>query len=82
MSLHKDSGDWLRGAQKIQVKPQQLLAIGDNITGDVQAAVYAGFGQVVWIDKKSGWKLYRQGQIPPGVHVVQSIGELLTLTGS
>ncbi len=79
---HKNSDDWQRGAGKIQLLPKQLLAVGDNIKGDVQAAVEAGFGQVVWVDKKNGWQLYRQGELPSGIHTVKSINGLLTLTSS
>lgn len=78
--LHKDSNDWVRGAEKIRLLPQELLAVGDNIRGDAIAAVEAGFKEVVWIDKKNGWKLYRQGELPSGIHTVTSISQLLALS--
>lgn len=75
--LHKSRHDWERAAAKINIPPNRLLSVGDNVKGDVQASAGAGFGEIAWIDKKSGWSLYRQGELPPGVIVVKNVSELL-----
>lgn len=77
--LHKNSDDWLRAADDIQVRPKNLLGVGDNMQGDVQSAVTAGFGKVAWVDKKNGWDHYRTGERPSGVLVVEAAGDLLEL---
>lgn len=77
--LHKTADDWHAGAQGIRVPEKKLLGVGDNVEGDVRAAVAAGFGEVIWVDKKDGWGHYRQGTLPSGVHVVTGVGQLLQL---
>ncbi len=77
--IHKASTDWQAAAQQIQVAPANLFAIGDNVKGDVQAAYEAGIGTVGWVDKKHGWQLYRQGELPSGIVVVENIGQILKL---
>ncbi len=76
---HKNSDDWLDSSKKVKIPVARLLGVGDNIKGDVQAAVEAGFGKVVWVDKKKGWTHYRQGKLPSGVYTVTAIAELLDL---
>lgn len=75
---HKDKEDWNKAAQQIQIPTQKLLAVGDNIKGDIQAANKAGF-RVVWVNKKNGFSLYRQGDLPYGTITINNVGELLTI---
>lgn len=82
--VHKGEEDWKRAGQQIfahgeeiLIPRRNLLAVGDNVKGDVQAAATAGFGEVAWINKKNGWSLYRQGDLPAGIVVVKNVGELL-----
>ena len=77
--LHKNSADWQTAAQQINLSAHQVLGAGDNVKGDVQAAVEAGFGQVAWIDKKNGWQHYKEGQLPSGVHVIKRVSDLPTI---
>jgi FMN phosphatase YigB (HAD superfamily) len=74
---HKDHFDWQQAAEKMEIPAAKLLAVGDNIRGDVQSASTAGFGVVVWIDKKNGWQYYREGNLPAGVLVASALNQLL-----
>jgi len=83
--IHKDSKDWKNAANKILLPGKdistpysKLLAVGDNIRGDVQAAANAGL-RVAWINKKNGWHLYRQGELPKDTIVLNNIGQLLLI---
>jgi len=76
-NIHKDKTDSLRVAEKSKLPVSKIMGVGDNIRGDVQSAIEAGFGKVVWVDKKNGWHMYRQGKLPSGVLVVKKASEIL-----
>lgn len=73
---HKGSNDWVSAVSLFGKEPRQGMVLGDNLRGDVIAAVEAGFRKVVWIDEKDNWSMYRQGNVPEGVIVVPEIAML------
>lgn len=73
---HKGSNDWASAASLFDKGPDQGMAVGDNLRGDVIAAAEAGFKKIVWVDKKDGWSMYRSGEVPEGVIVVSGVGVL------
>jgi FMN phosphatase YigB (HAD superfamily) len=75
--IHKDWTDWDGAAENANKPKSKILGVGDSIQGDVQAAVRAGFGKVAWVDKKNGWHMYRQGELPSGVLVVKKASKIL-----
>lgn len=82
-TIHKGELDWTRAASMLQISKKthsnkHLLAVGDNVHGDVIAAVWAGYGQVVWIDKKNGYHIYRNGEVPRDVIAIPNVGRMLT----
>lgn len=73
---HKTSEEWGRAINEFGVKPQEVLVIGDNIQGDIQASHQAGVPHLVWFDEGDGWSIYRQGELPPGTIVIHTLAEL------
>ncbi len=64
-----------RGAARLRTPPAQCAFVGDNLIVDATAAVAAGFGLGVWVDREG---VGEQG-LPPGVRRVTRLEEVLGL---
>lgn len=58
----KTSNDWKAAIDALGVRPEETLVVGDNIVGDIQAAMNAGVKYAVALP--SPWQLFDQKDIP------------------
>lgn len=63
---------WLFGA-----KPENTLVMGDNVSGDIQAAIAAGVKPSHAVLIPSRWSVYRRGKKPEGTLEIEEIGKLI-----
>lgn len=75
----KNSSDWLKALEKINGTVNDTWVIGDNIKGDIQSAYKVGFRNLIWINKKDGWDLYKTGELPKGVHTAKDLHEVYNI---
>ncbi len=72
---YKGPEDWKRAIDTLGVRPEDVLVIGDNLTGDILAARSAGVAHTVWLP--SPWDLYRNGGIPDDVIRADAIADVI-----
>lgn len=84
--LYKNSEDWLKAANglivpstDLSIPVSNILAVGDSKVGDIGPAVEAKIGKVIWVDKETGWDLYRRGDLPKNAITVSGMSQLLEL---
>lgn len=73
----KTGKEWHNSIVGFGYRPQNVLVVGDNIKGDIQAASSIGVKHLVWLDTQATWSLYREGGVPDGTKVIKKIVELL-----
>ena len=73
---HKTGEEWRKAISEFGVEPWEVLVIGDNIRGDIQAFYEAGVRHLVWFDEGDGWSIYRQGELPPETIVIHTLADL------
>lgn len=66
-----------RGAARLRTPPAQCAYVGDNLEVDAKAAVAAGFGLGVWVDREG----VGDQALPPSVCRVTRLAEVLALVG-
>ena len=66
-----------RGAARLRTPPAQCAFVGDNLAVDAKAAVAAGFGLGVWVDRDGG----SDAPLPPGVRRVTCLAEVVGVVG-
>lgn len=71
----KEMKHWREEIEEFGIDPSKVMAVGDNLRGDIEAAHMAGVGTLAWIPSK--WHVYTQGEVPPGTFVAPSIKELI-----
>jgi HAD superfamily hydrolase (TIGR01549 family) len=74
MLTKKDERIWKKATEGLKVRPEQAVAVGDNLHGDILAARRAGIKDTVWV--KPAWQIYAQGEKPDGLVVINGIGQL------
>lgn len=71
----KGCEDWSRAVNSLDVQPEETIAIGDNVKGDILAAEAAGIRTLVKVP--SIWRLYGEGELPQGVIAAAGIGAVI-----
>ena len=71
----KTSENWRNGAEMLNLDSNHCLAVGDNISGDIQSANSLGM-KTAWIP--SPWAVYREGKLPEGTIKINELSDLLT----
>ena len=61
----KSSDDWLEAIRRFGVGPEDVLVLGDNLSGDIRAVHSIGVRHIVYFP--SEWSIYSSGEIPEGV---------------
>jgi putative hydrolase of the HAD superfamily len=54
--------------------PEETAMVGDDLENDIAGALAAGFGAVVWVER-------RGGELPDGAYLVQQIAEVPRILG-
>lgn len=77
----KDSADWRKAIKRFDVNPENVLVLGDNLTGDIQAAHSIGVKNIVYFP--SPWAIYSVGKVPQGVISIDGgVKDLITTLAS
>lgn len=73
----KGPEDWLAAIQDFEVPPENVLAVGDSIKGDILAAHAVGVRYKVLIP--TPWSVYNIGHenLPEGTIKVENIGQVV-----
>lgn len=72
----KNSRHWKEVIEKLGTPAHRIIAVGDNVKGDIQAAREAGVEKLVWLPGQ--WSVYNDGEIPQGTITVNSgIGQII-----
>lgn len=71
----KTAQSWRNAIDRLGVKPEEVLVIGDNITGDIQAARGAGVRYTVLLP--SPWKEYASGTAPADTMKAERIADVI-----
>lgn len=66
-----------RAAARVGVRPAQCAFVGDNLAVDARAAVAAGFGLGIWVDREH--ETAGHDALPPHVVRITSLSEILAL---
>lgn len=72
---YKSKSDWKRAIDALEVRPEEVLVIGDNIKGDIQAAREVGVKYTVALP--SSWSVYAEGEIPDGTIQAKNIADVI-----
>jgi len=72
----KDSRAWRGAIELFGVDPSQVMIVGDNVIGDMDAGDKAGAGYLLHVGGDT-WSVYKEGVLPSGVVTISGIGELL-----
>ncbi|MCA9379237.1 HAD family hydrolase [Candidatus Dojkabacteria bacterium] len=73
---NKDWRCWYNASWLLGVPSEHCLAVGDSLRGDVEAALMARIGEVMLMRRTDGWDFVSQGDVPEGVTVIGSLGEI------
>ena len=73
----KTGKEWKNSILGFGYEPSQVMVVGDNIKGDIQAAGSIGVRHLVWLDTAETWSLYHEGDIPNGTKVISRLEQLL-----
>jgi phosphoglycolate phosphatase-like HAD superfamily hydrolase len=72
----KEGRDWQEAVQRLGVSPRTVLAVGDNVRGDMVASFEAEIAYRAYLPGE--WSVYGQGELPPGtITVPGGIGKLV-----
>jgi len=66
---HKGPEDWLCAVRSMGLLPEEIIAFGDSLPGDIRAAKSIGVSVCVWLP--SEWVMYNDGNVPEGVITVE-----------
>jgi FMN phosphatase YigB (HAD superfamily) len=73
---HKSSKHWQEAMNTFGLKPEEIIVIGDSLSGDIISTHNLGVKYKVWCPNPKGWSKYREGQVPSDTYTVRSIAEL------
>ena len=74
---HKEKDHWRAAVEYFGIPPKHALVSGDNIKGDIIAASEAGVKNLVWMNFREGWSLYRKGDLPEGTLEISNMIEFI-----
>lgn len=77
INIHKNVEVWKSAIEAFKVLPKNTLVVGDSVKGDIQAAHEAGVRNLVWVNRKEGWDVYKEGELPEGTIEISGTHELL-----
>ena len=73
--VHKGPKHWREGLEMLELKPEEVVVVGDSLPGDIIAAYDIGVRHLYRMP--SIWSAYAEGDIPDGVFQIDGINELI-----
>ena len=75
LGVHKpDPRAFQLALELLGTRPEETAMVGDDLENDIAGALGAGFGAVVWVER-------RPGEAPDGVYLVRQIAEVPQILG-
>ena len=75
LGVHKpDPRAFELALELLGTRAEETAMVGDDLENDVAGALAAGFGAVVWVER-------RPGELPDGAYLVRQIAEVPTILG-
>lgn len=75
----KDKTDWTRAVELSGHPLSEIAVVGDNIKGDIVAAVEIGVKKVFWVNRQTSWSIYLEGQVPKEATTITDLKEILKI---
>lgn len=72
---YKGAEHWREAVEQFDVHPSHVMAVGDNLRGDIESAHNVGISTLAWIPSR--WHVYNQGSLPEGAVKVDKIENLI-----
>ena len=79
LDVDKNHIHWEEGVKALDLPKENIIGIGDNLLADVNALLEAGIVPI-HVHRLVTWSIFTKGrELPPGVHVVNSLTEIIPL---